>query len=287
MTEALHECLDNNKTLTYLNLSENALWETELDVISHALSMHPTLISLNLSKTNLRNVAPFIHTLSSNNCVLSVLNISRNELSANQTAFFFDPKLTDIKNKIHNKIQESNPSIVSRIVSRIVPRIISGKRKFHGLLSLELNGNIVNDKVAFLIGTYLDESTYSVPTLKTLNMRRKRNNIESTGSRHHQDVHLDAVTCQGFVAILNGAQHNTTLTALDLSGHHIRNAGVIKLSEVLFDTRLIKINLSHNRIGDRGVTPLALQLRSRVEERSVLVELVGNPISKEIAALVR
>ena len=151
-----------------------------------------------------------------------------------------------------------------------------GQHYVHRLTSLTLDGNMINDHVAHTCGAFLTSVTC---VLKTLKMRRydsqnqqqrreqilmKNNALTSVGGNNankENNPEEYAITCFGFIALLNGAKNTTaSLTSLDVSGHYIRNTGCIHLSEVLFETKLKYLNVSHNRIGDRGVTPLALQL---------------------------
>ena len=310
ISEALHTALWDNASLTAFNIADNALWESELNTIFTMFQSQSTALTLlNMQRTNINqgrvtggNSSSSSSSSSSNGrvsgpsgisllldslsmapqCSLSSLNVARNDLSAQDISMFFC-------------------SVV-------------GQQYVHRLTSLTLDGNMINDQVAQTCGTFLTSATC---VLKTLKMRRyesqnqqqrreqilmKNNALAFVGGNNankENNPEEYAITCFGFIALLNGARTTTaSLTSLDVSGHCIRNTGCIHLSEVLFETKLKYLNVSHNRIGDRGVTPLALQLEKYRKDSTlsssmlagggggIVIELVGNPISKEIASLV-
>ena len=266
MSDSFYEHLQHNKTLTCLNISENALWETEMNALTDVLATHGTLTSLNLKRTHvLENCLSGVYRLinsmssSSNGGALSILNVSDCNMCEIGTSLFFGGVGGGFG------------------VGVGVGAGVSGGAMIHRLISLDLSGNDVNDSVALICGAFLEGIHSS--QIQTLKFRRKLIDDEESGT-------VNVITCAGFIAIINAATNCPSLTHIDVSGHRIRNAGCIRLSEVLFQTSIIKLNMSHNRIGDRGVTPLALQLRSNCTS-CVSVELVRNPVSAEIADLVR
>ena len=268
IADALHTTLIHNAQLTSFNVSENALWESEANAILTMFQHHSTLTSLNMQRTNLKRSGSgstplLLGSISSASCCsLSSLNVARNGLSAANVSMFFSTALQNVGGTAESS------------------------RRLHCLVVLILDGNVVNDAVAELCGTFLMSGPHP-SVLSTLRMRRYDTNQRLTEKKQPG---IDSITCAGFVALLNGARNNTCLTSIDVSGHCIRNTGCIHLAQVLFETKLKYVNVSHNRIGDRGVTPLAMELqrRGRVGKggTGVMIELVGNPISAEIAALV-
>ena len=256
ISDSLHNSLFNNTSLTSFNISDNALWESEIKTILTIFQHNFTLHSLNMQRTNMKQISDSgaLDSMmsSSCSCSLSSLNIARNGLSAKNISIFFSPSY------------------------------------LHRLTSLILDGNMINDRVARLCGEYLEGNE----SMRVLKMRRyesqqeenQRRRINNKMTRSEPGEH--AITCTGFIAIINGARSNTNLTSLDVSGHSIRNKGCIYLSDIYLETNIKYINLSYNRIGDRGVTPLAIQLQKCKMGMSMAVELCGNPISNDIASIV-
>ena len=250
IAESLYRALTNHccKCLTSLDLSQNALWETETEAICSALSSpnRPPLMKLSLNDMagglSIKALKSLAVALALPSSEMKYLCLASNNLSQDAMKGFF------------TKVS-GNVSLIEH---------------------MDWSGNVITDDVADIMAAALEK----MPKLCHLDLSHRPQPQEV-------QLVSQQMSCVGFIKLLNvanGDQENN-LAHLNVSGHRIRNTGCLALADLIPVMQNLRfLGLSNNRITDRGVLPVALKLAQHKQQNHnrshrLAIDLSGNPIS--------
>ncbi|CAF0988062.1 unnamed protein product [Adineta ricciae] len=231
--------IQENNTLTTLNLSWNKIGDAGAQYVSDALRHNTTLTVLDLYDNEIGDAgAQYVSDALRHNTTLTTLHLSRNQIGEKGAQYVSDAlrhntTLTTLYLS-RNQIGDAGAQYVSDAL-----------RHNTTLTILNLSWNEIGDAGAQYVSDALRHNT----TLTALDL--SRNKIGDAGAQYVSDA----------------LRHNTTLTALYLSFNQIGDAGAQYVSDALrHNTTLTTLVLGSNKIGEKG----AQDLRSASERNGNL-----------------
>ncbi|CAF1008827.1 unnamed protein product [Rotaria sordida] len=281
--------IQNNRTLTTLDLSHNQIGPTGAKYLSDALRINTVLTTLILVWNDIRSEgAQHLGDLLRVNTTLTTLDLSHNEIGLQGTqnlsdALRINTTLTTLdlsSNQIGpqgvqylSDALQTNTALTTLNISwneigvQGTQHLSDALRITTTLTTLILCGNQIGSQGI----QHLSNTLHSNTTLTTLNLARnyiKCDSIQYLSDALGINKTLTALDLshnrsrrQGLQYLSNALRINKTLTILDLSGNQIGNQGIQYISDTLRINILTILDLSHNQIQSQGAQYLSDVLR--------------------------
>ena len=219
---ALANALKNNHSLTHLSLDSNQVGDAGASALANALQTNHSLIFLNLNSNQVNDtgVSALANALQ-NNHSLTHLSLDSNQVgaagaSALATAIQNNHSLTSL-NLLNNQVGAAGASALANAL-----------QNNHSLSYLCLYGNQVGDAGASAFATAL-QNNHSLTSLS---------------------LSSNQVGAAGASALATALQNNHSLTHISLDYNQVGDAGASALANALIHNQsLICLDLNHNRVG--------------------------------------
>ena len=224
--DCISDCLQNNKSLKELNMSENIITSNGAKKIATAIRVNTTLEKLDLSCNSISNDGvSFISDGLKNNNSLQELNISRNEITGEGAQYIAEAILVNTTlEKINlscNAISDDGTAAIS--------------------YSLQFNNS-------------LQELNMSKNEITSEGVKKITEVIQVNTTLKHLDLSINKIVDDGADFISDGLQFNTSLQELNISHIYITNKGIKEITEAIeINSTLQNINISKNLISPEGL----------------------------------
>jgi Ran GTPase-activating protein (RanGAP) involved in mRNA processing and transport len=282
----LAEALQENKSLTFLNLWSNHIGDEGVKALAEALQENKSLTSLNLggdaygiNDIGVEGAKALAQALQENKSLTS-LNLALNNIGAAGAKALAEAL----------KVNKSLTSLelgVNKIGAKGAKAIAQALLKNSSLKTLNLRINNICAKGAKALAHALQENK----SLTFLNL--ENNNIGAAGAKAiaqalQENKSLTSLNLEendigatGAKALADALQKNKSLTSLDLRYNKIGDEGTKAIAQALEKNEsLTSLNLRYNKIGDEGAKALADALQENKSLTSL--DLGYNNISEEL-----
>jgi Ran GTPase-activating protein (RanGAP) involved in mRNA processing and transport len=252
LVQHLAIALEDNTTLTGLNVRSNNICDEGAKALADALKHNTTLASLNVEDNNIgaKGAAELADALRYNRA-LTYLNLEGNDIGDDGAAALADAL------KVNTTLAWLN--VKGNNIGVDGAKALADALKHNTTLtSLRVIGNNIGDDGAKALADALMDNL----TLTYLNVGR--NNIGDEGAK----------------ALADALKENRRLASLNVKGNHIGVEGTkVLATALLYNRRLTSLNVEGNDIGDDGAAALADALRFNRTLAHLNVE--GNNIDDE------
>jgi Ran GTPase-activating protein (RanGAP) involved in mRNA processing and transport len=255
--------LQENKTLTSLNLAGSKIKDAGATAIAEALKGNKTLTEIYFNNSAIGDAGAIqIGIALKENDALTKLVLSGNKIGA--------AGVTQIAEALkgNKTLTELNLNYNDTIGTAGAVQIAKALKENRTLTSLYLNGGNIKNAGAAQIAAALKEN--KTLTILDLNFNRIGDNgIVSIAAALHENKALTRLNLKqkeikdkGAIHMAAALKKNKTLTNLDVSCTTIGNKGAMYIAAALKkNTTLISLNLSNTEIGNEGVMYIAAELK--------------------------
>ena len=287
----LANALQNNQSLTFLNLGWNQVGDAGASALANALQNNHSLTNLYLSHNQVGAAgASALANAIQNNHSLTNLDLDRNQVgaagaSALATALQNNHSLTNLylshnqvgaagASALANAIQ-NNHSLTSlglganKVGAAGASALANALQNNHSLTKLDLSANQVGDAGASALANAL-QNNHSLTNLDlgwnqvgAAGASALATALQNNHSLTNLNIEWNQVGAAGASALANALQNNHSLTNLDLRVNQVGAAGASALANALQNNHsLTKLDLSGNQVGVAGASALANALQN-------------------------
>ena len=278
-SDGAFKALTANSSLTHLDLSGNSIGDDGASSLSTALTANSTPTYLDLSKNWIGNGVAFsLSTALTANSSLTHLDLSANRIG-DDGASSLSTALTANSNLTH--LDLSNNRFGDDGASSLSTALTANSTLTH----LDLSKNWIGNGVAFSLSTALTANS----SLTHLDLSANRigddgasslsTALTANSSLTHLDLCKNDIHDDGASSLSTALTANSTLTHLDLRSNCIHDDGAFSLSTALTaNSSLTHLDLSNNYINDDGASSLSTALTANFSLTNL--DLWGNSIGK-------
>ena len=259
---SLTKMLHVNQSLTHLDLSHNEISNSGAHCIFKGLQHNTTLVSLNLSKTDITAtnhaaIARSLNRMLQLNKSLTHLDLSENSVILDTGAYSIFDGLQHNTTLVNLNLSKTGIAATNPAIARSLTKLLQVNKS---LTHLDLSeNNAISDTGAYFIFNDLQHNT----TLVNLNLsktgiaatnpataRSLTNMLYENKSLTHLDLSWNYIfSDSGAHCVFEGLQHNTTLVYLNLGSSRMENIDpdtAISLTKMLlFNKSLTHLDLSY------------------------------------------